>query len=251
MTFTETLRRDFPGALPANQFVNATQDRLAEHGLHRGSALPLIATCRDELAFALTAELQRAWGAAFNMAGLAGLLSLGRTGIAAARSHAPLVAGRRAFVLIGLTHVGVDEDGTIGRCERPGVPGPSKTCGALMAVHDSLVGGDAHTSDYPYLDLDDPEQSRLRERILSRVDDPQKADLAQLIRIARDLVDQDADEVVRVLREDSVPADVAVFTGIQIHGPRGAEFVEVGRSFFDREDGNGAVPIALATVQSD
>ena len=248
MTFTETLRRDFPGAVPANQFVNATQDRLAEHGVHRGSALPLIATCRDELAFALTAELQRAWGPAFNMAGLAGLLSLGRTGIAAARSHAPLVAGRRTFVLFGLTHVGVDEDGTVGRCERPGVPGPSKTCGALMAVHDSLVGGDAHTSDYPYLDLGDPEQSRLRERILPRVDDPEKTALLDITRIARDLVDLDTEAVVKVLREDSVPADVAVFTGIQIHGPRGAEFVEVGRGYFDREDGNGAVPIALAPV---
>lgn len=235
MTFSETLARDFPGARPANQFVNATQDLLAGYGIHRGSALPLIATCRDELAFALTAELQRAWGPAFNMAGLAGLLSLGRTGIAAATGHAPIVAGRRAFVLIGLTHVGVDDAGVVGNCERPGVPGVSHTCGALMALHDDLRGGDVHTSDYPYLDKYDPEQSRLRERIAPRVPEPAAVDLLTITRVARDLIDQDTDSVIKVLRDDEVPADVAVFTGIHVHGPRGAEYVDPGRCFLDRD----------------
>jgi Limiting CO2-inducible proteins B/C beta carbonyic anhydrases len=234
LSFNATLDRDFPGAIPANQFVSSTQNALKEYGVHRGSALPLIATCRDELAFALTAELQRAWGPAFNMAGLAGLLTLGRTGIAAARGHAPIVSGRRTFVLFGLTHVGVDDAGTIGSCERPGVPGPSKTCGALMALHDALRGGDAHTSDYPYLDPADPEQSRLRERITPLVADPLNVDLLAITRIARDLIDQDADTVAQVLRDDDIPADIAVFTGIHIHGPRGAEYVELGRCFFDQ-----------------
>ena len=235
MTFTRTLARDFPGALPANQFVASTQNALAGLGVHRGSALPLIATCRDELAFALTAELQRAWGPAFNMAGLAGLLSLGRTGIAAARGHAPVVDGRRGFVLFGLTHVGIDDAGVIGNCERPGVPGASHTCGALMALHDDLVGGDVHTSDYPYLDKYDPEQSRLRERITPRVSDPRDTSLLALTRIARELIDLDTDTVVKVLRDGEIPADVAVFTGIHIHGPRGAEYVDVGRCFYDRD----------------
>ena len=234
MSFTATLARDFPRAVPANQFVLATQDSLKEHGVHRGSALPLIATCRDELAFALTAELQRAWGPAFNMAGLAGLLTLGRTGIAAARQHAPIVDDRRTFVLVCLTHVGVDDDGTIGNCERPGVPGTSKTCGALMALHDALRGGDIHTSDYPFLDPDDPEQSRLRERIAPHVADPQNIDLLGITRLARDLIDEDTDAVIQVLRDHEIPADVAVFTGIHIHGPRGAEYVDVDRSYFDR-----------------
>lgn len=243
MSFAATLARDFPAAIPANQFVNSTQDRLRERGVVRGGALPLIATCRDELAFALTAELQRAWGPAFNMAGLAGLLTLGRTGVAAARGHAPLVNGRRTFVLFGLAHVGVDDAGTIGNCERPGVPGPSRTCGALMALHDELRGGNVHTSDYPYLDKDDPEQSRLRERISPLVPEGGDVELLAITRIARDLIDSDTDAVIQVLRDDRVPADVAVFTGIHIHGPRGAEYVDIGRSFLDR-DGE-ILPVSL------
>ena len=45
----------------------------------------------------------------------------------------------------------------------------------------------------------------------------------------------DSDAVIKVLRDDDVPADVAVFTGIHIHGPRGADYVDLGRCFFDRD----------------
>ena len=237
VTFTETLARDFPGAVATNQFVSGTQNALARHGILRGGALPMIATCRDELAFALTAELQRAWGGAFNMAGLAGLFTLGRTGVIAARGHAPLVDGRRTFVLIGLTHIGIDESGQVGYCERPGVPGLSRTCGALLALADALHDDDTHASDYPYLDPYDPEQSRLRERIAPRVPDAAKADLLDLTRIACDLIDQDTTSVVELLREDEIPADVAIFTGIHIHGPRGAEFVQLSQRLLDKADG--------------
>lgn len=244
MTFTETLAQEFPGAVPTNQFVSATQNALAPHGVLRGGALPMIATCRDELAFALTAELQRAWGGAFNMAGLAGLFTLGRTGVIAARGHAPLLDGRRTFVLIGLTHIGIDESGQVGYYERPGIPGLSHTCGALFALADALHDDDAHTSESPNLDPYDAEQSRLRARIAPLVADPAKADLLELTRIARDLIDQDATAVVELLREDKIPADVAIFTGIHIHGPHGAEFVQLSRSLLDKADG-GVIELPL------
>jgi hypothetical protein len=237
VTFTDTLARDFPGAVPVNQFVSGTQDALAARGVIRGTALPLIATCRDELAFAVTAELQRAWGGAFNMAGLAGLFTLGRTGVIAARGHAPLLDGRRTFVLVGLAHIGVGETGEIGVCERPGVPGVSHACGALLAVADTLRKDDVRTSDYPYLDPDDPEQSRLRERIAPRVARPAQAELLELTRIARDLIDEDTAGVLDLLRQDGVPTDVAVFTGIHVHGPRGAEYVQPSLSRLDTAAG--------------
>ena len=237
VTFTETLTREFPGAVPANQFVSGTQNALTGFGVIRGTALPLIATCRDELAFALTAELQRAWGGAFNMAGLGGLFALGRTGVVAARGHAPLIEGRRTFVLFGLTHIGVGESGEIGECERPGVPGTSHACGALLAVADTLRSDDVRTSDYPYLDPQDPEQSRLRERIAPRVADPAKTDLLELTRIARELIDEGTADVVNVLRDDAIAADIALFTGIHIHGPRGADYVQPSIAVLDRADG--------------
>lgn len=245
MTFTETLARDFPGALPVNQFVAGTQDALAARGVIRGTALPLVATCRDELAFPLTAELQRAWGGAFSMSGLAGQFTLGRTGVIAARGHAPLIEGKRTFVLFGLAHIGVGESGEIGECERPGVPGVSHACGALLAVADALRQDDVRTSDYPYLDPDDPEQSRLHERVVPRVTEPAKPSLLELTRIARGLIDEDTAGVIDLLRQDGVPADVAIFTGIHIHGPRGADFVQPGLCLIDTAAGE-KIELSLA-----
>ena len=171
------------------------------------------------------------------MAGLAGLFTLGRTGVIAARGHAPLIDGRRTFVLFGLTHIGVGETGVIGECDRPRVPGVSHACGALLAVADTLRSDDVRTSDYPYLDPDDPEQSRLRERIAPRVADHEKVDLLELTGITRDLIDEDTAGVVDLLRDDRHPADVALFTGIHVHGPRGADYVQPSLALFDRAGG--------------
>jgi hypothetical protein len=162
---------------------------------------------------------------------------LGRTGVIAARGHAPLIEGRRTFVLIGLTHVGLGETGVIGECERSGVPGVTHACGALLAVGDALRSDDVRISDYPYLDPEDPEQSRLRDRIAPRVSDHAKADLLEITRIARELIDEGTADVVNVLRNDDPPADIAIFTGIQIHGPRGADYVQPSIAVFDRQDG--------------
>jgi hypothetical protein len=228
------LRTTFPTAIPASGFVRATRELLAPHGFHAANTLPLIATCRDELAFNLTARLQDTWGAAFNMAGLAGMLVLGRTGILAAASHAPIEDGVRRFVLVALPHIGIDAQGIIGNVDRPGVPGVSHTCGALMALHDELRGDDAPTGDYPFLDLLDPEQGMLRDRIPPWLPAGPVPDLAGLTRIVRDVITADTHNVVTILRErQEVPVHVAVFTGVHINGPGGTEYVEPGNCYLD------------------
>jgi len=229
------LRRTFPDAVPATGFVRSTRELLAPYGFHAANTLPLIATCRDELAFNLTARLQDTWGAGFNMAGLAGMIVLGRTGILAAASHAPIEDGVRRFVLVALPHIGIDSKGVIGNVERPGVPGVSHTCGALMALHDELRGDNAPTGDYPFLDLLDPEQGMLRDRIPPWLPEGPLPDLAGLTRIARDVITADTHKVITVLRErQSVPTHVAVFTGIHINGPGGTEYVEPGTCYLDQ-----------------
>jgi hypothetical protein len=228
------LRSTFPTAIPASGFVRATRELLTPHGFHAANTLPLIATCRDELAFNLTARLQDTWGAAFNMAGLAGMIVLGRTGILAAASHAPVEEGIRRFVLVALPHIGIDAQGIVGNVDRPGVPGVSHTCGALMALHDELRGDDAPTGDYPFLDLLDPEQGMLRDRIPPWLPDGPVPDLTGLTRIVRDVITADTHNVVKILRErQEVPCEVAVFTGVHINGPGGTEYVEPGSCYLD------------------
>lgn len=231
---SKVLRTTFPDAVPATGFVRATRELLAPHGFHAANTLPLIATCRDELAVTITARLYDTWGAGFNMAGLAGMIVLGRTGILAASGHAPVEDGVRRFVLVALPHIGIDAQGVIGNVDRPGVPGVSHTCGALMALHDELRGDNAPTGDYPFLDLADPEQGMLRDRIPPFVPEGPLPDLAGLTRIVRDVITADTHKVISVLREgNSQPAHVAVFTGIHINGPGGTEYVEPGACYLD------------------
>lgn len=231
---SKVLRTTFPSAIPATGFVRATRELLAPHGFHAANTLPLIATCRDELAVTITARLYDTWGAGFSMAGLGGMIVLGRTGILAASGHAPVEDNVRRFIVVALPHIGLDSHGVIGNVERPGVPGVSHTCGALMALHDELRGDNAPTGDYPFLDLADPEQSMLRDRIPPFLPEGPLPDLAGLTRIARDVITADTHKVINVLREgQSRPTHVAVFTGIHINGPGGTEYVEPGACYLD------------------
>jgi hypothetical protein len=125
------------------------------------------------------------------------------------------------------------------------VPGVSNACGALLAVADTLRQDDVHISDYPYLDSGDPEQSKLSERIAPRVAQHAKAELLELTRIARDLIDEDTAGVVDLLRQDGIPTDVAIFTGIHVHGPRGAEYVQPSLRRLDAAEGE---PVELPLV---
>ena len=60
VTFTETLAREFPDAVPTNQFVSATQNALAQHGVLRGGALA--AAFADGNLDGLRAQLQHLFG---------------------------------------------------------------------------------------------------------------------------------------------------------------------------------------------
>ena len=103
-----------------------------------------------------------------------------------------------------------------------------------MALHDELRGDNAPTGDYPFLDVADPEQGMLRDRIPPFLPDGPLPDLAGLTRIARDVITADTHKVISVLREgNSRPTHVAVFTGIHINGPGGTEYVEPGACYLD------------------
>lgn len=237
----------FPRAIPDSAFVGRSRELLDSYGFARDNCLPMIGTCRDELAFALTAPIQAAWGPAFSMSGLAGMLVLGRTGVAAARTHAPLLGGRRRFVLFGLTHIGVDCEGEIGRCERPGLERTTGACGALLALEHELGGQQGHPVGP--LDPEDPEQSLLRQRLLSRVEPGVAPDLVYLTRIALSVIVEDLRRAAGMLRRTD-PADVAVFTGIQIHAPGGREYVEPGPCFLQLAGDELEIPLALDGLSS-
>jgi len=53
------------------------------------------------------------WGEAFNLSSLAGMFFAGKTGLAAAMHHAPIVDGKERYVFYALPHIAVDADGKV------------------------------------------------------------------------------------------------------------------------------------------
>lgn len=223
MSSTETLDRELPGCLPAAQFVARTTELLAPYGFDAENAIACAGVCRDELARPLIRQLMDAWGEAFNFSSLAGLPTLGRTGFAAARGHAPRSGGRERFVFVTLPHIGIDSGGVLGQVERPGQEQPTPACGALMALLEERHRGELR----PDLDPDDIEQSLLRRRLRPLLADGH-IDIVALTRLARRAILEDLERLIA--GSDMEAVDYAVFSGIQVHAPD-AELVWPAESY--------------------
>jgi hypothetical protein len=225
--FTKTLERNFPGAVLEGEFVAETAVRLIGEGFSNTNTLACVALCRDEVTSPLFSDVERVWGPAFSLASLAGMMTAGRTGFAAAIQHAPTENGRRHFVVYAMAHIAIDADGTVGRVERPGVQEPSSACGALVALRDELQGGTLNVE----FDRFDAEQSLLKHRLLPMIGYDSVPDLVDLTKLAAAAIEDDFKEILRSLADEwsetdrLMPADAVMFGGIQIHGPNGVNFV--------------------------
>lgn len=212
MPMSTAITEEFPGAVAADRFVSDTRELLAPHGFDADNTIACLGACRDELARPLASLVVRAWGEAFNFSSLAGLLTLGRTGFAAARGHAPRAGGRERFVFITTPHIGVDAGGTVGRVQRPGQEQPTAACGALVALAEELSAGGLRTE----LDVDDVEQSLLRRRLEPLLKEPAPG-IAEITRVARRAILEDLERLIAAA--DMSDVDYAVFSGVQIHTP--------------------------------
>jgi hypothetical protein len=225
MSFKETVAHHFPGTRSELMYVAQTYDQLEALGFSAENSITCVGRCRDELTRPLKLLLHHAWGAAFELASLAGMMNAGRTGFAAAIGHAPTVFDRRRYIFYAFSHIGIAADGSFGLSLRPGQPEHTTTCGALaallMEIHDGRVD-DA-------LDEADWEQSLLRRRLLPLINSAEP-DLIDLTRIAHDAMLEDLEHLV-ALTVDPGSADYAIFTGIQIHGPQSKNYVWPATSY--------------------
>lgn len=223
-TLATQIRDEFPGAVPAAEFVAGWSVACSGAGFTADTALLAVGVCRDEVCFPFVAQLEAVWGPAFQLGSLGGLLTIGRTGIAAVASHAPLERGEPVrYVLMAAAHIGVDEAGTFGYLRREHQEGSSRTCGALMAFRDELLTSRLRLGYDPV----DPEMSLLRERILTALvygDIPEPVELTQVV--AR-VIDEDLGDLLTWIQDAAVPereVQTAVVTGVLIHTAAGDWF---------------------------
>jgi hypothetical protein len=214
-----------------SDYVTQTAGHLQRSGFTAANTLAWVGVCRDEIAGTLLAEVHAEWGASFSFASLAGLPTAGRTGFSAAAHHGPIVDAAQHFVAFAMPHIAISADGVMGEIHRPGLPVPSKACGALVAFRDELVGGTLEVS----LDRFDIEQSYLKQRLLPMIEYGRVPDLAELTRLAADAIEHDTMMIFEHLLDEhrakgeGSMIDIAFVTGIQIHGPAGVNYVSPRR----------------------
>jgi hypothetical protein len=229
----------FPGAIGAEEYVKRTVEALAPHGLDAERTLGMAALCRDELTVELTRCISETWGFPFRLGSLAAMVLTGKSGLAAAMAHAPKIDGRQRAVVYAMPHVGVREDGELGAVNRPGQEGSTTACGALIRFRSELAEGVLNTD----LDQYDVEMSLTRQRLTRELRYGVVPSVVEITTIARDAI---LDDLLHI--GELVPAwgeaDVAVFSGIQIHTAHG-DHIQPGRSFLRRGGTGEEIPLSL------
>jgi len=226
MPSLQTLLSDrFPGTINESAFLFRVHGALTSHGFTNHNTLPCVGLCRDELGFSLKQGIEQRWGTPFSFSSLAGMLTLGRTGFAAAVHHAPVQGGRSRLLFFVMPHIAIGADGTLGSCGRRGQLGTSVACGALRAFQAELESGHLSMG----VDFRDVEQSLLKARLVEELPFGTVPDLAAITHAAHTIASRD----LRVLIDEGLdPArtDYAVITGVHIHGPEGADYIWPGET---------------------
>ncbi|GAA6615641.1 hypothetical protein [Scytonema sp. NUACC26] len=217
--FHQTVRSHFPGTLPLESYMSKTYECLSSHGFVDENTMGMVAICRDEIADPLFDAVVKYWGKTFNCCSLAGFVTMGKTGLAAATDHTPIFDGLRRFTFYAMPHIAISRYGEIGKVYRQGLDKPSHACGALEAIVKELELGCLNLET----DMQDIEQSIVRQKIISTLQYGAKPDLVEITKLACQIISKDLEKLLRTL--NSSVFNYAVMTGIQIHGPLETQWV--------------------------
>ncbi len=207
------LATSFPGSVSYENFLVRVERVAMPLGFDRERAFAAVSLCRDEMTEPLLEAIARRWDRPFNLGGLGAVPALGRTGWRAALSHVPEHDGRGRLIVFGFPHLGIAPDGSLGQTVRRHQRMATPTCGAMVALLDSLRNG----YDPLPAGLNDLEADRLRRVIEEQVEDLPD-DLVALTKLAVRAVDDEIWAELDALRAHE-DMDLSVFTGVQVHLP--------------------------------
>ena len=135
--FDKLVKKNFPGAISNKELETKVAGILETKGLTPANTLLCTSLCCDELARSLEDDLNRVYGHNFNLGGLAGFPFAGITGFGAMSAHVP--DGGYCLLVHG-PHVGITQDGVIGKVERSGIALVDSCCGSAIAASNYLKG---------------------------------------------------------------------------------------------------------------
>lgn len=166
----KAIKKHYPNAIPETEFVQRLRDSLAkQRGIDLEKLLLATSVCADDIILLRQPEgssrqtkglFKREFLGPFSMGGLAGLPYSGLTGMMTIGHHIP--DGGSVLIVYG-PHIGISEQGELGKLLRPGQCDESPACGALsLALRHFQSSPDYH----PDYNDDDTEQMTLERRLL-------------------------------------------------------------------------------------
>ena len=130
------------------------------------------------------------------------------------------------------THVAIDHEGRIGSVyrTRSGMSEQTTACGALAAFTKEIASGHLNL----HLDEDDLEQSMLKKHVCRKTalsqDPANPPDLLAVTMAAYETITLDLERHVMLDAALHPHRQYALFSGVQVHGPDGADSAWLGKS---------------------
>eukprot|EP00571_Detonula_confervacea_P011023 CAMPEP_0172306688 /NCGR_PEP_ID=MMETSP1058-20130122/7707_1 /TAXON_ID=83371 /ORGANISM="Detonula confervacea, Strain CCMP 353" /LENGTH=280 /DNA_ID=CAMNT_0013018655 /DNA_START=20 /DNA_END=859 /DNA_ORIENTATION=- len=135
--FDKVVKAAFPGAISNTSLVKKVTSIVSKKGFTPTNTLLATSLCCDELARVLEDDFVKIYGNNFNLGGLSGFPFAGNTGFGAMAAHIP---DDGYCLLIHGPHVGICENGSIGKVERRGIALVDNCCGSAIAASNYLKG---------------------------------------------------------------------------------------------------------------
>jgi len=205
----------FPAGMTGPDVEQVLYSELRSRGWTVQNTLLAHATCPDEVNYDSDADLvnvlAKRWGKRFTLGGLAGMAFAGKTGWAAFSAHTPEKGGR-ILVLYG-PHVGVGNDGTVGKVRREGQSHDSTCCGAAVAAFNAATvpSGDDWIVDMQQIAL--TKLLRPLKPVIEADPEPMKALAYANFEISHQLLSK------QLASPEKVCAEIAVVGGIMVNLP--------------------------------
>ncbi|AMV40186.1 hypothetical protein [Planctomyces sp. SH-PL62] len=225
----------YPGAIKACELIEALLDYTEkELELREDQIAFLTSVCSDDLNSVQLPDNDMI--GPFVLGGLDGYPFVGRTGIGAFSHHLPEEGA--ALMVVG-PHVGITDDGQVGKVLRPGQSKPSDCCGAAAAALQKLVAGGIHPKQPADFDPHDYQQESLEQLMLKHSNEILhlgKSTYAwRFVRAAEVIYRETVETLFNFLKTVKFEAPAFVFGGILINldGDQGAYFALRHAIFID------------------
>jgi len=144
----DAITKNFPNAIPIHDFNSELRGMLDARGYTQQNTLLATSICPDEINSGFVLDMLHTWELPkqFTLGGLAGVPFVGTSGMDAFLHHVPNANNQLGKVVIVFgPHIGITEDGQVGKIARENQAGASSACGAAIGAYKAIVK--AHASE--------------------------------------------------------------------------------------------------------